>query len=281
MLTACSSTPRGRRGPWQTAFSRRFGVDAGAGGRDFFATAWPKVLTGHRSVTSTLGSALDELGWDMGVEAALQCWFEEDFVVDPEVMDAVSDWSARGIPVALVSNQGAPEDPGSSNTTWPRCCRYRDLPFSGDLGVVKREADFYARAEHRLGVVGRGTGIVFVDDTLDNVEVATRHGWTGIHFRRDRNWREEVAKALGDAHEGDRPEAYSSLFGPPHGLGAESEASVDKTSQQTPRHDDLTTTGPLPPQCQKQLEADHVRPTGPESGKRRRKPRSMKGSRQR
>ena len=67
------------------------------------------------------------------------------------------------------------------------------VAFSGDLGLVKSDPDFYGEAERRLGVVGLGRSVVFLDDTLGNVETAARHGWTAIHFTKDKDWRREVA----------------------------------------------------------------------------------------
>jgi HAD superfamily hydrolase (TIGR01509 family) len=133
----------------------------------------------------------------MGVEAVLACWFEEDFVVDSKVLAAATAWADRGVPLALVSNQE------------PRRARYLEerfaslLPisgvaFSGDLGVVKSDAAFYDSAERRLGLHGTGRPVVFLDDTAANVEMASRHGWTGIHFTKGGDWRRRMTDALDD-----------------------------------------------------------------------------------
>jgi FMN phosphatase YigB (HAD superfamily) len=186
---------RGGRGPWQLAFGERFGVDARRLDETFFASAWAEVITGKRPVESALSEALLELGWGMGVDAALQCWFEEDFVTAPEVVAAATAWAQLGVPLALVSNQE------------PRRARFIEgrlaplLPiggvaFSGDLGFVKSDADFYGQAEVRLGVVGLGRSVVFLDDSSSNVEAAARHGWTAIHFTKEQDWRHEVTSAL-------------------------------------------------------------------------------------
>ncbi len=195
---------RGGRGPWQAAFSARFRVDGSRLDETLFTAAWADVITGRRAVESALADAFDELGWDMGVEAALQCWFEEDFFVEPTVMEAVNAWAAQGTPLALVSNQE------------PRRARFLEqrlapmLPisgsaFSGDLGAMKKDLDFYDRAERRLEIVGLGPAVVFLDDTLGNVEAAAPQGWTGIHFSKDRDWQSEVADALERARGGPAP----------------------------------------------------------------------------
>jgi HAD superfamily hydrolase (TIGR01509 family) len=140
----------------------------------------------------------------MGVEAALQCWFEEDFVVEPNVMGAARAWASEGVALALVSNQE------------PRRARYleerlapllpiRAVALSGDLGLVKNDPDFYERAERRLDIVGLGRAVVFLDDTQGNIETATRHGWTGIHYRKDRDWHRAATNALARARGGAAP----------------------------------------------------------------------------
>ena len=129
-----------------------------------FGTAWADVITGRRDIRDALSDALRELGWAMGVEAVLRCWFEKDFVVDPIVVEAARAWASEGVPLALVSNQEA------------RRARYleerlgtllpiRAVAFSGDLGLVKNDPDFYERAERRLDLVGLGRAVVFLDDT--------------------------------------------------------------------------------------------------------------------
>jgi FMN phosphatase YigB (HAD superfamily) len=188
---------RGGRGPWQVSFGERFSVDPERLNETLFAAGWPDVVTGRRPVEAALADALGAMRWDMGVEAALQCWLEEDFVVDPLVLAAATEWSGLGIPLALVSNQE------------PRRARYLEerlaplLPiggtaFSGDLGAVKSDRDFYGRAERHLGLHA-GSTVIFLDDTLANVEVATAHGWAGIHFTACGAWRDEVTTALARA----------------------------------------------------------------------------------
>jgi FMN phosphatase YigB (HAD superfamily) len=191
---------RGGRGPWQAAFSERFGVDARLLDSTLFAAPWADVITGRRPVESALTAAFEALRWDIGVEDALQCWFEEDFVVDPAVLGAATTWSGLGVPLALVSNQ----EPRRARFLHERLAPLlplRGTAFSGDLGAVKSDADFYARAERHLGLAPR-TSVVFLDDTAANVQTSTRHGWTGIHFTRDGDWRRQVATALDEARNG-------------------------------------------------------------------------------
>jgi FMN phosphatase YigB (HAD superfamily) len=196
---------RGGRGPWPVAFSERFDVEARLLDQTLFTAPWSDVIIGHRPIESALAEALHELGWGMGVEAALQCWFEEDFVVEPAVIAAARTWSVPGIPLVLVSNQ----EPRRARFLRERLAPLLPISgvaFSGELGVVKSDPDFYERAERCLGLAVSGPSIVFLDDTLGNVEAAAQRGWTGIHLRKDRDWESEVAAALDRARGGSRPD---------------------------------------------------------------------------
>ncbi len=172
---------RGGRGPWQVAFSQQFGVDANLLDQAYFRRAWRDVIVGRLPIETTLSAAMQDLGWDIDVDDALSCWFEADFVVDSEVVDAANDWSRRGIRVVLATNQEI------------RRARYIEqrlatliplsgIAFSGALGILKDDPAFYAAAERQLGIAPDRTSVVFVDDTESNVEAARRHGWESLLF---------------------------------------------------------------------------------------------------
>lgn len=185
---------RGGLGRWQEAFSDHFGVDGARLDGALFAGSWADVIVGRRSIESALDEALCALGWEIEVEAALRCWFEADFVVDPDVVAAVRDWSAAGCAMALVSNQ----ERRRARFLEARLARLLPLAgtaFSGDLGTVKDDPAFYRRAEEHLGL-RRAASVVFLDDTPANVEVASRHGWQAVQFVPGGDWRHLVEAAL-------------------------------------------------------------------------------------
>ena len=102
--------------------------------------------------------------------------------MDPAVLAAATAWSDRGVPLALVSNQE------------PRRARYLEerlapllavggTAFSGDIGAVKSDPDFYGRAERHLGLAGRRAGRLSRRHEGQR-RGGGRHGWTGIHFTR-------------------------------------------------------------------------------------------------
>ena len=71
-----------------------------------------------------------------------------------------------------------------------------DVAYSAEVGYIKSEWPFYDAVETRLGISGDSNNVVFVDDTLDNVEVARAHGWNALHFVRTESWRTSIDDAL-------------------------------------------------------------------------------------
>lgn len=183
-------------GGWQQVVADRFGVDPGPLRRLFFARQWPDVVVGRTAVEPALGRALDELGWTMTVEELLGCWFEADFAVDLDVVDAVRVWADDGARLVLVTNQEH------------RRARYLEerlgalipltgMAYSAGLGRLKEDPAFYPAASARLGL--GGAPVVLVDDAPANVEAARRHGWAAVGFTRDGDWRAAVGAALSRA----------------------------------------------------------------------------------
>lgn len=86
---------------------------------------------------------------------------------------------ARGIVVAALTNNPSPE---GELLERPELFRIFDLAISSaDICLAKPDPAFYRHAESRLETAG--DQIVFVDDTLANVEAARDLGWSAIHFR--------------------------------------------------------------------------------------------------
>ncbi len=70
--------------------------------------------------------------------------------------------------------------------------------YSADLGFRKHDVRFFETASQHLGVsVAERSSVVFVDDVLNNVEVARSFGWRAVHASPDARWHSEVAEQLG------------------------------------------------------------------------------------
>jgi putative hydrolase of the HAD superfamily len=185
---------RGGLGPWPRELESRFGVDADRLRAAFFEPAWPDVIVGRRAIEPALAAALDELGWAMTVDQLLACWFEADLVLEPEVVDAATAWAAEGARLVLVTNQE------HRRATFLRDRLGALLPisalaYSAALGLLKSDPAFYRAAAQTLGLDDHDT-VVFVDDTLDNVEAARLYGWSAVHFTKNNDWHSQITSAF-------------------------------------------------------------------------------------
>jgi len=183
----------GRR---HNALGERFGLDPTLLDEAFFRRSWSEVIVGHEPIEPAMAQALWELGWEIDVEAVLSCWFEADFAVDHEVVRAVNEWAASGIRVALATNQEARRASFLEHHLGA-VLPIEGIAYSGAIGVLKSDPAFYPAADDRLGVEVPSDRVVFVDGSLDNVEVAQRHGWVGVHFNKKSDWQAQIGAALG------------------------------------------------------------------------------------
>jgi putative hydrolase of the HAD superfamily len=186
------------RGSWHTALTQRFGVDAAALVPVFFERSWPEIVVGRRALEPALSEAIAELAWDMTVEQLINCWFEADFVVDAEVLEAALKWAADGARLVLVTNQEHRRAAFLQERLAPRL-PLGGLAYSAGIGMVKADPGFFPLACDRLGIDRDDRAVVFVDDTAANVAAARRHGWTGVQFTRGEDWQHQVGAALSAA----------------------------------------------------------------------------------
>jgi HAD superfamily hydrolase (TIGR01509 family) len=186
---------RGGKGRWQQALGDRYGLDPTLLDEAFFQRSWSEVIMGRQPIEPALTRALLELHWEIDVEDVLRCWFESDLEIDHEVVQAVGEWAATGIRVALVTNQEA-RRAGFLERRLAAYFPMGGVAFSGGLGVLKSDPAFYPAAERWLGIEARSGQVVFVDDSLENVAAAERHGWLGVHFERHLDWRAQIGSAL-------------------------------------------------------------------------------------
>ena len=97
----------------------------------------------------------------------------------PGSTEIVAELAASGVPLYAITNFGADTWAGF-HPSYPLVDRFRDIVVSGDERLAKPDPAIYALAAARFG---RPAGtMLFVDDSLPNVESARECGWHGHHF---------------------------------------------------------------------------------------------------
>jgi putative hydrolase of the HAD superfamily len=186
---------RGGQGHWTEAIAARHGITREQLRGAFFAPHWPEVIVGRSTIEPTLAASLAAIGADASVEDVLECWFEADFVVVPEVVAAVNAWASDGATIVLATNQEH-RRVDYLRERLGALLPVSDMLYSADLGVEKHDPRFWAAAAARLGRAGTDAVPVLLDDDLRNVACARRCGWSAVHFAGESGWQADVARAL-------------------------------------------------------------------------------------
>lgn len=183
-------------GPWVHELATRFDIDGDQLQKAFFARSWSDVVKGRRSVESGLGEALEQLGVNVDVESVLACWFDADYAPIEETFDLAVRAAEAGCRVVLATNQEH-RRAGYLRRRIGSVVPLDAVLYSADIGYQKHDPEFFDLASERLGLSAeQRSSVVFVDDAIDNVEVARASGWRAVHAAPDRPWRHEVDELL-------------------------------------------------------------------------------------
>jgi 2-haloacid dehalogenase len=98
----------------------------------------------------------------------------------PGSLELVDRLRARGVPLHAITNFGADTWAGFRPTA-PVFDRFRDVIVSGVEKLAKPDPAIYALAERRFGYPPEA--MLFVDDSLPNVDAARARGWRAHHFQ--------------------------------------------------------------------------------------------------
>jgi putative hydrolase of the HAD superfamily len=153
-------------------WANRSDYDAGAADRWF----WESIATavGVDGVDEALSARLTELD--------VEGWLD----TEPATLELLAELNAAGVPLALLSNAPTSFGRVAERQEWAR--HFRQVIFSGDLGLRKPFPEIYAMLTARLGV--SAAECFFVDDRQENVDGANAAGlraarWTGAGAARN------------------------------------------------------------------------------------------------
>ncbi len=107
----------------------------------------------------------------------------------PGSVELVEELHTAGVPLYAITNFGADTWAGFAPTA-PLFERFRDVVVSGVEKLAKPGEAIYRLAERRFGHAPKA--MLFIDDSLPNVETARALGWHGHHFRDAASLRAEL-----------------------------------------------------------------------------------------
>ncbi|MFT4798862.1 MAG: putative hydrolase of the HAD superfamily [Candidatus Azotimanducaceae bacterium] len=141
-----------------------------------FAAERP-ALTGQADFREDLQTLLKQWQVLHAVDDVLAIWYRIDLV--PGILSLLKNLRDRGCTVCLATNQQA------SRMQYMRHHMRLDQHFdrayySCELGVAKPSSEYFVAIQHDLGVAA--DQILFIDDSLPNIEGAARSGLLTEHF---------------------------------------------------------------------------------------------------
>ncbi len=94
-----------------------------------------------------------------------------------------------GVPVFALTNFGI-QTFEVAEPVYPFLKEFDRRYISGHMGVIKPDAEIYARVEADCGVPPGG--LLFADDRIDNINVAAARGWQTHLFEEPQAWAERL-----------------------------------------------------------------------------------------
>jgi len=123
----------------------------------------------------------------------MEYWFACDSRLNDQLLAEIDAWRTAGNKVFLATVQ----EHLRAKHLWEMLGlnrRFDGLHYSAALGAAKPAALFYERVQSRLPVKSPGE-VVFLDDSIGNVEAAATFGWRARHFTNVSDLRQALAES--------------------------------------------------------------------------------------
>jgi putative hydrolase of the HAD superfamily len=178
--------------PWYENLERDLGIRPPDLQKLFFRSAdFSSLMVGQADLFEALRHVWPQLRCAASVEAFVDYWFSSHSGLDRDVLAAVDRVRHEGKPSFLATNQ----EHHRARYVWNTLGlseHFDGMIYSAELGAQKPNPEFFARAVGRLPARKPGE-ILFLDDSLANIEAAARSGWNALHYRNI----EDLRRALG------------------------------------------------------------------------------------
>ena len=178
-------------GRWDRNLERDLGIAPESLQEKFFRRHWHGIATGAADMLPVLESIWHELACSASPRAFVEYWFACDSKLNDKLLAEIDAWRTQRNKVFLATVQ----EHLRAKHLWETLGlnrRFDGLHYSAALGAVKPDAAFYERVQSRLPVNSSGE-VVFLDDSIRNVEAAAEFGWRARHFSNVSDLRQALA----------------------------------------------------------------------------------------
>jgi len=154
---------------------------------------WVDMDRGTLSESAAIERFASRMGRPAAEMRALLQHVKDSLTPMPDSIALLDELAQRGVPLYGLSNMSAPMFAllKSRHDHWDR---FRGIVVSGEVGMVKPDAEIFHHLAERYGLLPAET--VFIDDHLPNIESARRLGLHTIHFADAQQCRRELNALL-------------------------------------------------------------------------------------
>ena len=154
---------------------------------------WVDMDRGTLSESAAIERFASRMGRPAAEMRALLQHVKDSLTPMPDSIALLDELAQRGVPLYGLSNMSAPMFAllKSRHDHWDR---FRGIVVSGEVGMVKPDAEIFNHLAERYGLLPAET--VFIDDHLPNIESARRLGLHTIHFADAQQCRRELNALL-------------------------------------------------------------------------------------
>ncbi|KAB1089160.1 HAD-IA family hydrolase [Neorhizobium galegae] len=165
--------------PFATDLERDLGLSLDVWQREFFKPFWPDIVTGREAIEPRLTAVLREIAPHLEAETLLRYWFENDSRLDGTLLDDLAVFRETGLALYLATNQEH-RRAAYLMDEFGLARHFDGMFYSAKFGHRKPAQDFFRLATAETGA--SPDEILFLDDTLENVEAARVFGWKAVHW---------------------------------------------------------------------------------------------------
>lgn len=168
-------------GRWDQYIRRDLGIDPAILQERFFRAHFQKIVLGQADLYDVLDGMWHEMECATPVRTFVDYWFANDSALDGDVLAQVDAWRAAGGKAWL----GTVQEHHRAKYLMEMLGlgrHFDGIHYAAALGAAKPDVRFYERVQAKLPVAAPDE-VIFLDDSLKNVEAAAAFGWRAHHFR--------------------------------------------------------------------------------------------------
>jgi putative hydrolase of the HAD superfamily len=150
---------------------------------------WIDIDRGTLTESAAVERFAARMGRPVAEMRALMQHMKDSLTPMPDSIALLEELAQRGVPLYGLSNMSAPIF-ALLKSRHPHWDRFRGIVVSGEIGLVKPDAEIFHHLAKRYELIAAET--VFIDDHLPNIESARRLGFRTIHFADVQQCRREL-----------------------------------------------------------------------------------------